>query len=328
MSLGTNIRNIVVDAGGSDDRRDLARTVRFPRQDSDDNIIRVEGPKALVDKIATAIGDFVSQRENQSTDTIEVAPDKHRMLIGRGGEVRRALESQFMVGLDIPKLSSQGAARSQVKISGQPANVEKAKAHILDIVKAQDGEMLQVPRKYHQAISDNGHFFRRLKQDHKVTVDHAGHHPPQKPAAGARPHVNGSINMPLITDDEDSNNHHWEVVVGEENQEEGEIPWILRGPPEGVGKAREILEKAMEQARNQHFQAVGYLVLPDPKTYRFIIGQGGSQINSIRRQTGCKILVPRDQSQGSAIEIVGSKEGVEHARDIIIDVVRNGGRRE
>lgn len=132
--------------------------------------------------------------------------------------------------------------------------------------------------------------------------------------------------MPLITDDQDSiDNHHWDVVDGGESAEEGDIPWILRGSPENIAKARSILEKAIEQAKSQQSQATGYLVLPDPKTYRFIIGQGGAQINSIRKDTGCKITVPRDQAPGSAIEIVGSKEGVEHARDIILDVVQNGG---
>ena len=320
----------MVNAGGSDERRDLARTVRFPRQDSDENTIRVEGTKALVDKIVAAIEAFAGQRENQTTETIEVAPEKHRMLIGRGGDARRALESQFKIGLDVPKLSAQGAARSQVKISGQPADVEKARSHILEMVKDQEGETFQVPRKYHQAISDNGQFFRRLRNDHKVTVDHAGQHPPQRhTAVAARPQVNGGTSMPLITDDQDSkDNHHWEVVDGGENEEKGDIPWILRGSPDGVANARTMLEKALEQAKKQQSQAIGYLVLPDPKTYRFIIGQGGSQINSIRRQTGCKITVPRDQSQGSAIEIVGSKEGVEHARDIILDVVQNGRRRD
>ena len=318
-----------MEAGGSDDRRDLARTVRFPGQDSDDNTIRVEGGKAVVDKIVAAIEAFAGQRENSMTESIEVAPEKHRMLIGRGGEVRRALESQFNIGLDIPKLSQQGPARSQVKISGQSADVEKAKAHILELVKDREGETFPVPRKYHQTISDNGQFFRRLRNDHKVTVDHAGHQPPKRSAALPRPQVNGGTSLPLITEDQDSiDNHSWEVVDGGESAEEGDIPWILRGSPESVAKARAVLEKAIEQAKSQQSQSIGYLVLPDPKTYRFIIGQGGSQINNIRRETGCKITVPRDHSQGSAIEIVGSKEGVEEARDIILDVVQNGGRRD
>ena len=282
-----------------------------------------------MDKIVAAIEAFAGQRENSTTESIEVAPEKHRMLIGRGGEVRRALESQFNIGLDIPKLSQQGPARSQVKISGQPADVEKAKAHILERVKDQEGQTFPVPRKYHQTISDNGQFFRRLRNDHKVTVDHAGHQPPKKSAALPRPQVNGGTSLPLITDDQDSiDNHSWEVVDAGESAEEGDIPWILRGSPESVAKARAMLEKAIEQAKSQQSQSIGYLVLPDPKTYRFIIGQGGSQINNIRRETGCKITVPRDQSQGSAIEIVGSKAGIEQARDIILDVVQNGGRRD
>lgn len=197
------------------------------------------------------------------------------------------------------------------------------------MIKAQEGETFQVPRKYHQTISDNGQFFRRLRNDHKITIDHGGHHPPQKSAAAPRPQMNGGGDMPLITDDPDSiDNYHFEVVDGAESTEEGDIPWNLRGSPESIAKARAMLEKAIELAKIQELQCMGYLILPDPKTYRFIIGQGGSQINTIRKQTGCKITVPRDQAPGSAIEIVGTKDGVEQARDIILDVVQNGGRRD
>lgn len=251
------------------------------------------------------------------------------MLIGRGGETRRALESQFKISLDIPKLSSQGPERSQVRVSGQPSDVEKGKAHILELVKDQEGETLSVPRKYHQIVSDNGQFFRRLRGDLKVTVDHGGQQPPKKRAASPRSQTDGAVSMPLITDTQDSTiNHSWQVVDNIENNEEGDIPWTLRGSPENVTKAKVILEKAIKQAESQQSQSVGYLILPDPKTYRFIIGQGGSQINNIRKETGCKITVPRDQNQGSPIEIVGSGDGVEQARDIILDIVQNGGRRD
>ena len=324
--LGTNIRDIVVAAGGSDDRRDLARTVRFPRQDSDDNTIRIEGHKTVVDKIVAAIEAFAGQRDNQVTEIVEVAPEKHRILIGRGGEVRRQLESQFNIGLEIPKMSQQGPARSQVKVSGQPADIERATSHIKELVRDREGETVHVPRRYHHAISDSGQFFRRLRNDQKVTVDHGGHQLPQKPVSGTRPQMNGGGPMPLITDDQDSiENHHWDIVDGGEIFEEGEIPWTMHGPPEGVLKARAMLERAIEQAKTKESQCVGYLVLPDPRTYRFVIGQGGSQINMIRNETGCRINVPRDQAPGSAIEIVGSKEGVEHAKELVLDAVQNGG---
>ena len=323
--LGTNIRDIVIGAGGSDDRRDMARTVRFPRQDSDDNTIRIEGHQAIVDKIVMAIEAFAGQRDNQVTEIVEVAPEKHRMLIGRGGEARRQLESQFSIGLEVPKISQQGPSRSQVKVSGQPADVERAIDHIKELVQDQEGETVHVPRKYHHVISDNGQFFRRLRHDQKVTVDHGGHQLPQKPVLGPRHHMNGDGPMPLITDDQESmDNHHWDVVENGESFEEGEIPWTLHGPQEGVLKARSMLERAIEQAMTRESQCVGYLVLPDPRSYRFVIGQGGSQINMIRSETGCRINVPKDQSPGSAIEIIGSKDGVEHAKDLVLDAVQNG----
>lgn len=328
-SGGANIRNIVVAAGGSDDRRDLARTVRFPKQDSSDNAIRVEGNKALVDKVVAAIEAFGAQKEGQTTEVVDVAPDKHRMLIGRGGESRRALEFQFNIGLDIPKLSTQGPERSHVKVTGQPEDVRRAKLHIAELTKDQEGETVQVPRKYHHAISDNGQFFRRLRNDHRITVEHGGSKPPPKPSASSLASRPNGASMPLITDDQ-NDTHSWELVDTADSgpTEEGEIPWILRGDPDNIIKARSMLEKALEHAKSGESESIGYLILPDPKTYRFIIGQGGSQINSIRKRTGCKITVPRDQVPGSKIEIVGSKGGVEEARDIILDVVQNGGRRD
>jgi len=307
----------------------MARTIRFPRQESGESAIRVEGKQALVDKIIAAMEAFAGQKVGQTTEIVEVPSEKHRMLIGRGGEARRALEARFNIGLDIPRLTDQGPSRSQVKVSGQPADIEKAKAHILEITKDQEGETIQIPRKHHQTISDNGQFFRRLRNDHKVTVDHGDQKPPKRTTPAPRPQTNGGGSMPLITDAQSSDEiHRWDLVYPTPSAEDdGTIPWILRGTPESIAKARSALEKALRAAETQEAHSTGYLVLPDPKTYRFVIGPGGSQINAIRKETGCKINVPRDQMQGEAIEIIGPKEGVETARDIILEVVANSGQR-
>ena len=199
------------------------------------------------------------------------------------------------------------------------------------MVKEKEGESILVPRRIHHAISDNGQFFRRMRNDHKVTIDHSGEQPPPRSKSKARSQVNGDAALPLITDQQESiNSHSWETVHEDEDMTEGgDIPWVLHGSPDNIAKVRGALQRAIEQAQRQQQSSVGYLVLPDPRTYRFIIGQGGSQINSIRRQTGCKISVPRDQTQGEPIEISGSREGIEQAKDIILEVVHgsgNGGR--
>jgi polyribonucleotide nucleotidyltransferase len=306
--------------------------VRFPRADSDGSSIRVEGNKDVVEKIIASIQAQVEQLENQITETIDVSPDKHRLLIGRGGEKRRSLESEFNIQLDIPKQNTTGAARNQVKITGTLAQVEKAKDYILEMVKGQEGETIHVPRNLHHFISNDGHFFRRLRNDHKVTVDHAGHEVPPKPSQAeggkARKGANGA-SLPLITDDTTSGaeeQYSWEIVdnnAGDPEDVSTTIPWVLRGPTDSLPRAKQALEAAIEAASKP--SATGYLILPDPKSYRLVVGPGGSTINSIRKKTGTKVQVPRDQAQGEAIEITGPKEGVEEAKKLILEVVGRGG---
>jgi rRNA processing protein Krr1/Pno1 len=309
-----------VKAGGSDDRRELARTIQFPKAESDGNLIKIEGKQEVVDNIIAAIQQIITERDSQTTEILEIPTDKHRSLIGRGGETKKDLESKLSVSIDIPR---QGSGQNAVKIVGLPANVKKAKAHILNLVKDQEGETVQVPRKVHHSVADNGQFFRRMRNDHQVTVDHAGQKVPPKPVAPANARANGAL--PLITDDADATEalFSWTVVSTVDSAADGDIPWILRGPPENIAKAKATLLAAIEQAsKTSH---AGYLVLPDPQTYRYVIGQGGSKVNSIRKATGCKITVPRDQAKDEAIEILGSADGVEMAKDLVLEAVKEGG---
>ena len=329
ITTGANLRNIVVQAGGSDDRRELSRTVRFPRPDSPSSTISIEGSKPVVEKIASAISAFVAQRESEVTQTVEVPPERHGLLIGPGGETRRTLEEQHRVKIDIPKQSVQGAARAQIKLVGAQPDIDAIRARILELVQGPPGETVEVPRNLHHAVSDNGAFFRRLRADLRVTVDHAGQPPPPKPAAGA---ANGARNgpLPLITDDEASDEPTWTVVdrsPSPASEESGTIPWVLRGPtPEAAANAKALLLKALDGAKAP--AVAGYLVLPDPRTHGLVIGAGGAQINAIRRATGCRINVPKDKARGEPIEVLGGKDGVEKAREMILEAVKSGRRRE
>lgn len=303
---------MVTKAGGADDARERARLIQFPKQDTDGNTITLEGRSDVVNKLIQQIQDFVAVRDSQVTASVDVPTEKHRSLIGRGGETKKRLEEQFKVTIDIPR---QGSADTAVKITGQEADVEKAKMHIVNTTKDKPSETVQVPRNLHQAISNNGQFFRKLRNDFHVTVDHAGQTPPAKPTAA--PRANGGP-LPLITDEADEETHSWNVVESV-SSEDGEIPWVLKGSAEDIEKAKNAITAAMNQAKDN---VTGYLVLPDPKTYRHVIGQGGSKVNSIRKQSGCKINVPRDN--GEAIEVIGTKDGVEKAKDLILAAVRDG----
>ncbi|KAK1143283.1 hypothetical protein N8T08_006810 [Aspergillus melleus] len=324
---GANIRKIVSDAGGPTDGS-ASRIVRFPRPESSDTAIKLEGEGPLVDSIIAAIEEFVKEREDQVTASLDVPQIQHRLLIGRGGDTRRDIESKFNITLDIPK---QGSGRTEIRIKGPSNAVGDAKEHILAMLKDQQGEKVDVPRHLHHAVSDNGAFFRRLRNDYKVTVDHAGQQVPAKPVVeDSRAAVNGGgSSMPLITDEpsESVDAHSWKVVdnsppAAADPTQPATIPWVLAGTSDNVTRAKAALEKAISAASQQ--SATGYLILPDPKTYRFVVGQGGSQINAIRKQTGCRINVPKDQAKGEAIEIKGGKDNLEEAKDMILEAVRAG----
>lgn len=316
---GSVLRDIVVKAGGSDDRRELAKTVQFPKAEADGNLIKVEGKEDIVDKIIAAFESIVSELASQTSEVVEVPTSKHRSLIGRGGEAKRDIEKKFNVSIDIPR---QGSEQTGVKIAGQPADVEKAKVHIEELIKEQEGEAVQVPRKVHHSISENGQFFRKLRNDLGVTVDHGNEKPPPKPTSNNAA-TRGTNALPLITDDAEatSDAHSWNVVDSSSDLE-GDITWLLRGSPESLAKAKSSINAAVEQALQS--TSTGYLILPDPRAYRHVIGQGGSKVNSIRRASGCKITVPKNQAENEAIEVVGSAEGVEKAKELILQAVKDG----
>lgn len=271
----------------------------------------------VVEKIVAAISQIVSTLESQETDVLDVPTDKHRMLIGRAGSDKKALESKFNVVLDIPRKEQNSTA---IKITGQGEDVAKAKLHIQDLVKEQEGQTVVVPLRVHHSVSDNGQIFRRLRND-GVTVDHAGRKAPPKPSAPADLRSNSGP-LPLITDDPTEDTHHWKTVDLSESNLDGDIPWILRGRPESVSKAQADIEAAIKEAL-QH-STTGYLSLPDPTTYRYVIGHKGKNVENIRRETGCKITVPRDQTKDEPIEVVGSAAGVEAAKDLILKAVSEG----
>jgi polyribonucleotide nucleotidyltransferase len=296
--------------------------VRFPRAESTESTIRLEGNGTIVDNIIAAIEAFVKEREDQVTEILDVPTAQHRMLIGRGGDTRRGIESKFNVTLDIPK---QGSGRTDVKLKGPSTAVESAKEHLQSMLKDQHAETVDVPRHLHHAISDNGQVFRRLRNDYQVTVDHAGQTVPINTTSEETRDANAP-DMPLIIDDPNAprDSHSWKIIDNNvaADPTAKPFPWVLTGSPEHVAKARAVIEKAIAIAAAQ--SATGYLILPDPKTYRFVVGQGGSQINAIRKKTGCRINVPKDQGRGEAIEIRGSAAGLDEAKEMILEAVHNG----
>lgn len=324
---GATLSQIILDAGGPEDRRLANRYVTFSKPGSSETGIKLQGSKPIVEKIKKAILALVTQKEGQETETLDIPQESHRHLIGPGGSIRRKMEEDYNVEINVPRTDTTGPERSRVKVSGKPEDIAKAKTHIESIIKSQASETIQIPIRFHHIISEDGNIFRRLRNDHGISVDHAGKKPPQKDttSGGPRGRVADGGALPLITDDNPSENaHSWELVEPQaaSSGEEGNIPWVLRGNADNMAKARSVIEQKLANASKP--VTTGYLILPDPRQNRFVIGPNGATINSIRQQTGVQIQVPKQGSGSEAIEIKGPKDGVERAKDLVLEAIEQG----
>ncbi|KAF8453318.1 hypothetical protein BGX38DRAFT_1268706 [Terfezia claveryi] len=337
---GTTLRDIVEKAGGPKDRSAQARMVKFPNTDSQDDVIKIEGRKSVVEKIITSINQIVEEKRNQVQVVVDVPQDKHARLIGRGGAIRHDLEAQFKVTIDIPRQNS-GPSAIGVTITGPPEAVETAKAHIIELTKEVEGETILVPRALHHAVADGGLFIKRLRNDLRVSVDHGDQPLLTKPTAILRPMATNTT-LPLITDQDhdEVTSFAWEIIPNPtlDDSEEGAIPWNLRSSsPDALSMAKDLLQKQIELVKTQSH--VGFLTLPDQNTYRFVVGRNGQEVNKIKELTGCRVMVPKaGNGEGEAIVLWGAREGLEKAREVILEIVagaeergegqgRRGGRR-
>ncbi|KAK6346602.1 hypothetical protein TWF696_006723 [Orbilia brochopaga] len=329
---GQTLNAIVAKAGGPTERSAQSRIVRFPNQDSPDQNIKIEGNAAMVDKIVEQLEAIVEAEKVKVTIVVDIPVEKHRRLIGREGSVRRDIEKTFNVSLDIPRQRPNGEETpAGVKISGAEADVEKAKEHILKLTKDQEATRVPVPFHLHHSLADSGSLARNFRNKYNVDLSFSGEQP-AKQKGRKRGDAGGSL--PLITDDPESSaaNYSWEVVDHSEGGDDAnkEVTWILRGSAEDAAKAVAELKQLIADESGK--TTTGYLFLPDPSKYRYVVGPGGSQVNTIRKETGCKITVPHQQSD-EAIVITGSKEGVEAAKETILGLVHgvkgsgSGGRR-
>lgn len=150
-----------------------------------------------------------------------------------------------------------------------------------------------MPLKYHNAISQQGSFFRTLKT-HGVSVDHSLQ--PTKTSTPARP-----TPAARIDDVADGTEPEWEVVPNHTEGEDVESMWTLKARDQaGIEKAETLIKQAIESASRQSH--VGFLTMPDRSTFPRIVGTKGANVARLRNETGADITVSRENN---TIVIIG-----------------------
>ena len=160
---------------------------------------------------------------------------------------------------------------------------------------------MNVPLKYHHAVTQQGNFFRNLRSLH-VSVEQSAS--PKAPAVPARPATTSEATTARIDDPEDGPAEveaQWEVVPNYQDAEDGEAVWTFKAPDQaGLEKALDLTREAIEHA--EQMSHVGFLTLPDRSMFPRIVGAKGSNVARLRAESQADITVSRDDN---TIVIVG-----------------------
>ena len=160
---------------------------------------------------------------------------------------------------------------------------------------------MDVPLKYHHAVTQQGNFFRNLRSFH-VTVEQSSS--PQGPAVPARPAASAETVSARIDDADEAPaavEAEWQVVPNYQDAEEGEAVWTFKAPDqEALDKALQLTRDAIQHAEGMSH--VGFLTLPDRSVFPRIVGAKGSTVARLRAESQADITVSRDDN---TIVIVG-----------------------
>ncbi|CAE6430764.1 unnamed protein product [Rhizoctonia solani] len=330
---GQGLRDLVAKVGGPSEPKAQAGLIHFPRNGEPDDEVTLRGEPALVKKLQKELEKIVAELRDRVVLGVDIPAHHHRALIGRGGQHLNELQDRHNVTVQFPGSRSyyqigepenadelaEAPAENIVKVSGSRSACEKAMKEMSDRPAPQEQvtTTVTVPLRYVHSISQQGTFFRTLRQV-GVQVDQSQQ--PSKAASTPRPPPSGGAGR--IDEEPTEEDVQWQVTENHQDGEEGDAEWTLRGRDQAaLDKAQSMIEEAIAQA--QAASHVGFLTLADRSAFPRIVGTKGANVARLRSETGAEITVGREDN---IIVIVGSESAIEHAKSKILDIVNNSTR--
>ena len=138
----------------------------------DDGTIKVDGPPDEVEKARLDLEDQVSKlvKETAFAD-VKVDAKYHKHIIGKGGSTINKIKSEADVTINIPDTDSGATV---IRIEGNKAGVEKAKAELASMVDKMENEKekdLIVENRFHrQLIGAKGGEIEKIRKEFHRTV--------------------------------------------------------------------------------------------------------------------------------------------------------------
>ncbi|CAE6410521.1 unnamed protein product [Rhizoctonia solani] len=330
---GQGLKDLIAKVGGPSEPKAQTGLIHFPRNGEPDDEVTLRGEPALVKKLQKELEKIVSELRDRVVLGVDIPAQHHRVLIGRGGQHLNELQDRHNVTVQFPGSRSyyqigepenvdelaEVPPENIVKVSGSRSACEKAMKEMSDRPTPQEQvtTTITVPLRYVHSISQQGIFFRSLRQI-GVQVDQSQQ--PSKAASTPRPPPSGGAAR--IDEESIEEAVQWQVAENHQDGEEGDAEWTLRGRDQAaLDKAQSMIEEAVAQA--QSASHVGFLTLADRSAFPRIVGTKGASVARLRNETGAEITVGREDN---TIVIIGSESVIEHAKSKILDIVNNSTR--
>ena len=249
-----------------EEKKQVVETKTEPKVEDD-------GPPGEVEKARLDLEDQVSKLVKDKA-FVKVDAKYHKHIIGKGGSTINKIKSEADVTINIPDTDSGATV---IRIEGNKAGVEKAKAELASMVEKMENEKekdLIVENRFHrQLIGAKGGEIEKIRKEFTAV----------------------QISFPDLGSKSD-------IVK-------------LRGPKEDVDKCarhfskltKELLEQIGYQTKVPIFK----------QFHKFVIGKGGANIRRIRDETDTRIDLPDSTTDSDLITITGKKDNVVKAVEVI-----------
>merc|ERR1719410_210752 len=154
--------------------------IRVPAQDAQSDIILISGVPSNVEAAKGGLAEKVAELEKEKEEKlqksfevkVEVNPDYHPKIIGRGGAVISKIRDDFDVQIQLPRKEAEDA--SIITITGYEKNATEARDAILKIVGQFESmvheEVSIDPRVHSMIIGKRGRSIRKIMDDFKVDI--------------------------------------------------------------------------------------------------------------------------------------------------------------
>ncbi|XP_050546345.1 vigilin [Daktulosphaira vitifoliae] len=311
-------------------------SVEMPQQDSDKETVTLRG---LYKDLGTGLTKLYEKANSMTSETIECPGWMHRFLIGKNGSNLRELIE------DNEKVHVEFSDDNKIIVEGPTNMIPK----VIDSLKKAiacytSSELVVDPKFFKHIIGKNGSNINRVKNDTGVLINISEcdnstniiRIEGRKDGVEAAKHELQEMIFKLENEVEKEisiDQRHHRAIIGVKGEKVRELQdqfnvqitfpssvetksnlVKIRGLKDDVNKAFKSLTKLSKELDDSNY----IMEIPVFKQFhKLVVGKGGANIKKIREETDTRIDLPREGEDSDAIKVMGSKEKVLIACEMI-----------